>query len=80
MVWKITYLQLAELIISTQDYSDRVLKLDSTKWFRDVFGLGDKVHNNWITDPEQIRKIQYKYYSQSPGWSLIGVQVWSILK
>ena len=63
-------------MISTQDYSKDKLKLDSTSWMLNVFKIDRENLENWIIEQDKIKKIRYKYFNESPGWSLIGIKVW----
>ena len=63
-------------MISTQDYSKDKLKLDSTSWMLNVFKIDRENLESWIIEQDKIKKIRYKYFNESPGWSLIGIKVW----
>ena len=62
-------------MISTQDYSKEKLKLESSNWRLNILGVDPNKPEDWIIDQQKIKQIQYKYFNESPGWSLIGIKV-----
>ena len=66
---------MTEMIISTQDYKKRKLKLESSEWKLNILGLDPSNQETWLISEDKLKKMEYKYFSKSPGWSLIGIKV-----
>ena len=62
-------------MISTKDYSKEKLRLNSSEWRIKILKVDPSKPEDWIIDEEKIKKIQYKYFNENPGWSLIGIKV-----